>query len=117
MFIARAKIMKSVKNLGIGESDFAPFQSNTDGTLPHAMERFFGIAATNNGYEIRDVYTPWWRKRFQSAVNALTPPVSIIRADGIKNIRVLVFPRAPQVAAVSIGFGRARNYGVSVGLA
>ena len=112
MFFARAKIMKAAKNLGLSESDFAPFRSNSDGTMAHAMENFFGIAAADGGYEIRDVYTPIWKKIFQSIINAATPPI-LVSMLGIKNIGVSLFPRRRGLVALSFGFGGC-DYGFGI---
>lgn len=52
MFWARSDALKSVKDANLDIRDFQGECGQLDGTLAHALERFFGISCIKNGFEI-----------------------------------------------------------------
>lgn len=52
MFWARSAALKSVKDAKLDIRDFQGECGQLDGTLAHALERFFGISCIKNGFEI-----------------------------------------------------------------
>lgn len=55
MFWCRPKALEPLRKLGIDTVDFEPELGQTDGTLHHAIERCFTIAAWSAGYTVRDL--------------------------------------------------------------
>ena len=52
MFWARSEALKCVKDANLDIRDFQGECGQLDGTLAHAVERFFGISCIRNGFEI-----------------------------------------------------------------
>jgi lipopolysaccharide biosynthesis protein len=55
MFWARVKALEPVRKLALRDDDFEPELGQVDGTLAHAMERVFAMAAQRAGFEIATV--------------------------------------------------------------
>ncbi|MCE1170946.1 MAG: glycosyltransferase [Azovibrio sp.] len=53
MFWARIDALRPLLDLNLGYEDFPEERGQTDGTLQHAIERFFVLAANRNGYTQR----------------------------------------------------------------
>lgn len=53
MFWARIDALRPLLELNLGYGDFPEERGQTDGTLQHAIERFFVLAANRNGYTQR----------------------------------------------------------------
>ena len=54
MFWVRSHALTPILNLAISAEDFEAESGQTDGTLAHAIERFFTIAAKMGGYRVAD---------------------------------------------------------------
>lgn len=52
MFWFKPEVFERLVKLDISTEDFDPEQGQVDGTLAHAIERFFGLLATHEGYQI-----------------------------------------------------------------
>ncbi|WP_409523318.1 glycoside hydrolase family 99-like domain-containing protein [Nitrincola sp. MINF-07-Sa-05] len=52
MFMARVDMLSQVLQLGLGAEDFEPESGQVDGTLAHALERFFSIVCVAQGKTI-----------------------------------------------------------------
>lgn len=52
MFAARTDALLSLCSLGLVLSDFESEEGQVDGTLSHALERWFAVAARSKGYEV-----------------------------------------------------------------
>lgn len=59
MFFARTKAMMPVYELNLTDAEFEPEQRQVDGTMAHAIERFFSISAMKQGLMLADTkYNP-----------------------------------------------------------
>jgi lipopolysaccharide biosynthesis protein len=54
MFWIRSRALMPILNLAISNEDFEVESGQTDGTLAHAIERFFTVAAKMGGYRVVD---------------------------------------------------------------
>ena len=54
MFWFRPETFKLILETGISDNDFEPELGQLDGTLAHALERFFGLLAVKEGYKIAE---------------------------------------------------------------
>ena len=54
MFYTRYRYLKAVLDLGVTADDFESEMGQIDGTMAHALERFFGIGVIRQGGSIRD---------------------------------------------------------------
>jgi lipopolysaccharide biosynthesis protein/glycosyltransferase involved in cell wall biosynthesis len=54
MFWFRPDALSPLIRLGLRTQDFEPEQGQIDGTLAHAIERFFGMVAAHGGYKIAE---------------------------------------------------------------
>lgn len=54
MFYARLSAFDDVNQLNLAKSDFDPEEGQTDGTLAHALERFFGVCGSARGYYMEE---------------------------------------------------------------
>lgn len=53
MFYVRLNAIRPLLDSHLDESEFEPEAGQVDGTLPHAIERVFGVLATRNGARMR----------------------------------------------------------------
>ena len=51
MFMARTNALRPLLSLGLSLDDFEFEAGQVDGTLPHALERWVGVAAKSKGYQ------------------------------------------------------------------
>ena len=51
MFIARTDALQPLVSLGLSLEDFEFELGQVDGTLPHALERWVGVAVQSQGYK------------------------------------------------------------------
>lgn len=52
MFWARSEVLLALADLGLQAEDFGEETGATDGTLPHALERFLGVVAETEGLAV-----------------------------------------------------------------
>lgn len=78
MFWARASALQRLARLNLSSEDFQEEAGQTDGTLAHALERLFPLAARLSGYETTDTRSlpslirphhaenmvPWWTSAY-----------------------------------------------------
>jgi len=57
MFWFRPEAFEPLVALDLSVDDFAPEQGQVDGTLAHAMERFFGMLVAQTGYRLAQIST------------------------------------------------------------
>lgn len=55
MFFARIDSLLPILNLGLSEVDFESEEGQIDGTMAHALERFFSIVAATKSYKTVDI--------------------------------------------------------------